>query len=90
MRAYEPGVVALNCCAAELVQNGCLIMDAEDVNCVHKTLPDAQLYLTHLDNVAHATLTRRSLQAELVRRGVKNYAIPADGEVVKVLIKKLC
>ncbi len=71
LRACKPGVVAPSCCAAELVENGRLIM----VDRVHKTLPG-----THLGNVAHAALTRRSLPGGLVRRGVKNFVIPADGE----------
>lgn len=82
LKHYQPEVVALNCCAAETVENGRLIMDEEDVHCVAKTVPEARLYLTHLDNVAHATLTRHMLKGSLAERGVINYDMPRDGQVV--------
>ena len=82
LKRYQPEVVALNCCAAETVENGRLIMDAEDVHCVAKTAPEARLYLTHLDNVAHAALTRHTLKGSLAERGVTNYDMPRDGQVI--------
>ena len=82
LKRCQPEVVALNCCAAETVENGRLIMDAEDVHCVAKTAPNARLYLTHLDNVAHAALTRHTLKGKLAERGVTNYDIPNDGQSV--------
>ena len=68
--------------AAELRAYGRLIMNDEDVDCVHQTLPEAKLYLTHFDNVAHASITRSQMRGALVRRGVDNYVIPEDGETV--------
>ena len=82
LKRCQPEVVALNCCAAETVENGRLIMDAEDVHCVAKTAPNARLYLTHLDNVAHAALTRHTLKGKLAERGVTNYDMPNDGQSV--------
>ena len=79
---YKPEIVALNCCAAETVENGRLIMNAEDVHCVAKTAPKARLYLTHLDNVAHATLTRHTLHGSLAERNVTNYDMPKDGQTL--------
>ena len=52
------------------------------MDCVHQTLPEAKLYLTHFDNVAHASITRSQMRGALVRRGVDNYVIPEDGETV--------
>lgn len=79
---YQPEVIMLNACAAELRAYGRLIMNDEDVDCVHQTLPEAKLYLTHFDNVAHASITRSQMRGALVRRGVGNYVIPEDGETV--------
>ncbi|BAL84887.1 hypothetical protein SELR_pSRC100800 (plasmid) [Selenomonas ruminantium subsp. lactilytica TAM6421] len=82
LKRWQPEIVALNCCAAETVENGRLIMDAEDVHCVAKTMPNARLYLTHLDNVAHAALTRHTLKGRLADRNVTNYDMPKDGQSV--------
>ncbi len=80
IKKYNPDIIALNCCAAETVENGRLIMNDEDVSCVAKAAPKARLYLTHFDNVAHACLTRTAMKGRLTERGVKNYDIPEDGE----------
>lgn len=45
-------------------------------------MPEAKLYLTHFDNVAHASIIRSQMRGALVRRGVDNYVIPEDGETV--------
>ncbi|MCR5084378.1 MAG: MBL fold metallo-hydrolase [Succinivibrionaceae bacterium] len=79
---FSPQVIALNCCAAETTENGRLIMGGEDVWNVSLAAPRARLYLTHLDNVAHATLTRRTLRAHLAAYGVGGYDMPDDGESV--------
>ena len=64
------------------MKNGFVPLNDEDVDCVHQTLPEAKLYLTHFDNVAHASITRSQMRGALVRRGVGNYVIPEDGETV--------
>ena len=48
-------------------------MGDEDVQCVAMAAPQAKLYLTHLDNVSHASLTRHTLRGRLAERGVMNY-----------------
>ena len=48
LRRYQPEVIALNCCAAETVENGRLIMGDEDVQCVAMAAPQAKLYLIHV------------------------------------------
>ena len=80
---YRPDIVALNCCAAETIENGRLIMNDEDVHCVAKTLPSARLYLTHFDNVAHASLTRHLMKGRLAERDVTNYDMLQDGDSVE-------
>ena len=80
---YKPDVVTLNACAAELVGFGRLIMDDEDVDCVHQTLPEAKLFLTHFDNVSHASITRMEMRGRLQKRGITDYDMPEDGETVE-------
>ncbi len=82
LNTFHPDVIALNCCAAETVNNGRLIMGDEDVACVAAAAPQASLFLTHLDNVSHASLTRHTLRGRLTERGVTSYCMPADGETV--------
>ena len=83
LKTYRPEVVALNCCAAETVENGRLIMNDEDVECVAKSAPQARLYLTHFDNVAHASITRHIMRGCLAERGVTNYDMPEDGKTLE-------
>ena len=82
LKKFRPDVVIVNACAAELVDNGRLIMNDEDIDCIAKTLPTAQIIVSHMDNVAHATITRHQMRGLLTRRGVKNYLMPADGEIL--------
>lgn len=86
LHKYYPDVITLNACAAEFVGFGRLIMNDEDVDCVHQTLPQAQLFLTHFDNVAHASLTRTEMRAKLLQRNVSNYVIPEDGKIVSYFV----
>ena len=83
LKKFSPDVIALNCCAAEFLKFGRLIMDDEDVDCVHQTLPDAKLFLTHLDNVPHAAITRQTMRGLMAECGIENYFMPADGETVE-------
>ena len=76
---FKPEVIALNCCAAETKENGRLIMGAEDVWNVSLAAPEAKLYLTHMDNVAHASVTRFTMRGQLTAYGVSNYDILEDG-----------
>lgn len=80
LKTYAPAVTVLNSCAAETIENGRLIMNDEDIEAVARTLPTTQLFLTHMDNVAHASITRHTMRGRLARRGVENYVMPSDGE----------
>ena len=73
---------SISCCAAETKENGRLIMGAEDVWNVSLTAPEAKLYLTHMDNVAHASVTRFTMRGQLTAYGVSNYDMLEDGETV--------
>ena len=82
INTFKPEVIALNCCAAETKENGRLIMGAEDVWNVSLAAPEAKLYLTHMDNVAHASVTRFTMRGQLTAYGVSNYDMLEDGEAV--------
>lgn len=70
---------SISCCAAETKENGRLIMGAEDVWNVSLAAPEAKLYLTHMDNVAHASVTRFTMRGQLTAYGVSNYDMLEDG-----------
>jgi len=82
LEKFKPDVVILNTCAAEFVDNGRLIMNDEDVLSVSKVVPNAQIIISHMDNVAHATITRHEMRGLLARRNVK-YFMPNDGETLE-------
>ena len=82
LATYKPPIIVLNTCAAEIIENGRLIMGDEDVEAVARTMPESKIILTHMDNVAHASITRHEMRGLLARRGIENYQMPADGEVL--------
>ena len=58
-------------------------MGDQDVWNVAQTAPYARLYLTHFDNVAHATITRHSMRGKLLNYQIlTNYDIPEDSETI--------
>lgn len=78
---YKPDVIILNACAAEFIDQGRLIMDDSDVNEVYKACPKASIIISHMDNVAHATITRATMYERLKKRGIEDkILIPDDGE----------
>ena len=82
LAAHRPDVIVLNACAAELVDYGRLIMDDEDVEKVCRACPEARVIASHMDTVAHATITRRDMRERLARRGLADRVLlPDDGEV---------
>lgn len=60
LRRYRPDVVVVNACAAELLDEGRLIMDDADVAALHAARPEARIIVSHMDTVPHAALTRRT------------------------------
>jgi hypothetical protein len=64
-----------------LVKNGRLIMDDNDLAKVCAAAPEAVVIASHMDNVPHATLTRKTLSKKLEKKGIRNRVrIPEDGE----------
>ena len=83
LKIFNPDVVIMNTCAAELIGYGRLIMNDEDVDCVAQTVPNAKLILSHMDNVPHASITRQSMRGLMAKRGITDYFMPADGDTLK-------
>ena len=81
MAELKPDVVILNACAAQLKTYGRLIMDDADVESVCRAAPNATVIASHMDTVAHASLTRKALKAALENRGLASRVLmPDDGE----------
>ena len=81
LATFRPDVIILNACAAEFIDQGRLIMDDNDVNNVYNACPNAKIIVSHMDNVAHAAITRKSMRDLLTRRGIWNEVLmPDDGE----------
>ena len=58
-----------------------LIMDDNDLAKVCAAAPEAVVIASHMDNVPHATLTRRTLSKKLKKKGIRDRVrIPEDGE----------
>ena len=55
-----------------LVKNGRLIMDDNDLAKVCAAAPEAVVIASHMDNVPHATLTRKTLAKKLEKKGIRN------------------
>jgi len=81
LKRFCPEVVVVNACAAELIGHGRLIMNDEDVEAVAKTVPGAKVVVSHMDTVAHASITRFTMRGLLARRQT-DYVMPDDGETL--------
>ena len=56
-------------------------MDDNDLYEVYKTVPKAKIIASHMDTVAHASLTRQTLHEKLAQKGIADQIIiPKDGE----------
>jgi len=81
MALLKPDIVVLNTCAARFKTFGRLIMDDTDVESVCRAVPNATVIASHMDTVAHASLTRKTLKTALERRGLAaRVLMPDDGE----------
>ncbi|MDQ0204296.1 MBL fold metallo-hydrolase [Pectinatus haikarae] len=82
LETYQPDIIILNTCAAELLEFGRLIMDDNDVYEVYKICPNSTIIASHMDTVSHATLTRETLREKLAEKGISDkILLPEDGEV---------
>ena len=78
---FQPEVIIVNACAAALRNEGRLIMNGEDVAAVHTACPKAKIVISHMDNVAHATITRKDMKQFIHTQGLEEFTVmPDDGE----------
>ena len=56
LERFLPDVIIVNACAAELRNEGRLIMDDADVAAVHMACPKAMIVISHMDTVSHASI----------------------------------
>ena len=85
LERFRPGVVVLNACGAHLVEHGRLIMDDEEACRVRNACPGAAVVLSHMDAVAHATVSRRRMRELMELRGVMDgFLMPEDGETLEL------
>ena len=83
LEGFRPDVIILNACAAEFYTYGRLIMDDTDVKKVHACLPNATVIVSHMDNVAHASITRNDMKILLKEMFQDKTAVmPDDGETL--------
>ena len=82
---YAPDVVVMNCCDAQVLGLGSIIMNATDVKSVYDAAPQATLVASHMEAVNHAALTRAGLRAFVDdNRMADRVLIPADGETLSL------
>jgi|TARA_R110001592_G_scaffold145195_1_gene368735 L-ascorbate metabolism protein UlaG (beta-lactamase superfamily) len=81
LRTFLPDVIVLNCCDAQVVGFGSIIMSKEDVREVYRAAPEARIVASHMEAVNHATLTRAALRAFLAEHEMTDRVlVPEDGE----------
>lgn len=75
----------MNCCDAQVLGLGSIIMNATDVKSVYDAAPQATLVASHMEAVNHAALTRAGLRAFVDdNRMADRVLIPADGETLSL------
>ena len=86
---YKPEVIVLNAADAQLDEYGHLIMDDAGVQAVYEACPKAKIVISHMDNIAHAYLTRTTMHQKLAKRGIDDKVlIPDDGQVYDFVTEK--
>ncbi|MBQ7608748.1 MAG: MBL fold metallo-hydrolase [Desulfovibrionaceae bacterium] len=82
---FHPDVILVNACAAELKVEGRLIMNDQDVASIHAHAPNAVIVISHMDTVAHATLTRDAMRVFLKENNLQEFCpMPLDGETLSL------
>lgn len=81
LRTFLPDVIVLNCCDAQVLGLGPIIMSKEDVREVYRLAPQARIVASHMEAVNHATLTRAELRGFLAEHAMTDRVlVPEDGE----------
>jgi len=83
LHSFEPDVIVLNCCDAQAIGLGSIIMDEDDVREVYRLAPQATIVASHMEAVNHATLTRAELRRFLREHDMTDRVrVPDDGEIL--------
>ena len=91
LRRWRPGVIVLNACAAFLLDEGRLIMDDADVEKVVRACDHADVIISHMDNVAHASISRADMKKRLAERGIAERVIMPDSTILTdYVLHRLC
>ena len=81
LAVHAPDVVVVNCCDAQVLGLGSIIMGANDVKSVYDSAPQATLIASHMEAVNHASLTRTQLREFLRENQMEDRVLmPDDGE----------
>lgn len=81
IQTYNPKIIIMNSCAAELVGFGKLITGKEDIKKVREIAPNATILISHMDTVSHQTVTRTEMKEYLLNNNLSdNVLIPDDGK----------
>lgn len=81
LRTFAPDVIVLNCCDAQVLGLGSIIMGSADVHEVYRHAPQARIVASHMEAVNHATLTRAELRRYLADHAMTDRVlVPEDGE----------
>lgn len=81
LQIYKPDIIVLNGCAATLKDYGRLITNDQEVLKFHEFCPQATLIVSHMDVVAHATISRQQMAEFVAQHHLKDVVlIPQDGE----------
>lgn len=78
---HKPDVVIVNAGDNQFFFGGQLIMGKHEVKKICETIPNAQIFTTHMEGVNHNTLSRAELRSFLNEKGLTDrVSIPEDGE----------
>ena len=82
---FQPEVITLNAGGNKFHVGGRVIMNDEDVVKVMQTIPNAQVFVTHLEGVNHNHVTRAMVNRRLKETGLAHRAfVPQDGEIIAI------
>lgn len=83
--AHKPYAVIVNAACAQLKHSGPIIMGTDDIAKLHEYAPNVKIIASHMDNVSHATLSRKELRKFVDDNNIEDSVeIPEDGETITI------
>lgn len=81
LNKYNPEVVVVNGGDNQFIFGGQLVMNKQDIFSVHKSVPNAQIIVAHMEGVNHNMLSRKELKTFLKQKSItEQVRVPEDGE----------